>query len=478
MNKFFQIFGTLSLAERGRLRKFAMSPYFSKNKGLLLFFELLAKNTKNEAKNDTQGDVRYDEKAIFAAVFADEVFETTRYNRLLSDATVLLLRFLETEVLLAQETPFGTAIARLDALQKRQLHRFYAAENEVQRAALLSQPLRNGDFYHQKLAVEKRSLWHSRQENTRTERNNLADLHRELDCFFIVEKLRYTCEVLNGQHILQHQYEIEGIETLLLWLTKSAYLAEAAVQVYFLVYQLLTQQDAASFAKLKTALAAHETRFVPAELKELYIYCTNYCIRQVNNGNEAYLHEYLDIIWRLLQNKVAFVNGELAVADYKNVVTIGLRAGDFDKTEYFVKTYSQYLPLEHRTTAVTFNLAKLYFAKADYPKVIGLLQEMDYENVFYALDGRWLLLKTYYVLGEDFALESAARAFRIYLLRNKTIAAHTKQQYLQLIILLNKIMLIPQKDAMYAQKLREAIAKKPIIADKQWLIARLDALVE
>ena len=50
----------------------------------------------------------------------------------------------------------------------------------------------------------------------------------------------------------------------------------AAVYVYFLVYQLLTQPDAESFTKLKAALATHETQFPLTELKELYIYCTNF----------------------------------------------------------------------------------------------------------------------------------------------------------------------------------------------------------
>ena len=101
---------------------------------------------------------------------------------------------------------------------------------------------------------------------------------------------------------------------------------------------------------------------------------------------------------------------------------------------------------------------------------------MDYENVFYALDGRWLLLKTYYILNEEFALDSAARAFKMYLLRNKTIATYTKQQYTQLIILLQKIALIPLKNAVYAQNLRESIEKKTIVADKKWLLMQVDLL--
>ena len=104
--------------------------------------------------------------------------------------------------------------------------------------------------------------------------------------------------------------------------------------------------------------------------------------------------------------------------------------------------------------------------------MIAQLREVVFENVYYALDSRWILLKTYYLLREELALEAAMQSFRVYLLRNKTISTYTKQQYLQLIILLKRILLLPQKDEKYADALRANIASKTIVADKRWLIAQ------
>ena len=466
---------SLDQSERFRLHKFAASPYFSDNKWFLAVVQYCSR--KNIDSNMDSKDADIKEADLYAAAYGDKPFTAQGYNRLLSDATVLLLRFLEVETLLYNKDtailPNAALQAALPAtLQKRQLYKLYETEAQERRADLAAQPRRDAHYYAQQLALDKLQLAYTNTEQRRTDRSNLEAVHTHLDIYFILQKLRYTCEVLNRENVLQHEYRITGVAYLLEWLRDSAYLREPAVAVYLQVYQLLTQADDASFDTLKTTLWQHEACFAAAELKELYIYSVNFCIRQVNKGEERYLHEYLDIVWRLLDSKVLLVNGELLVADYKNTVAIGLRAGEFDKIEHFVKTYSAYLAPEHRENAITYNLAKLYFEKTDYDKVIAQLREVVFENVYYALDSRWILLKTYYLLREELALEAAMQSFRVYLLRNKTISTYTKQQYLQLIILLKRILLLPQKDEKYADALRASIASKTIVADKRWLIAQ------
>ena len=198
----------------------------------------------------------------------------------------------------------------------------------------------------------------------------------------------------------------------------------------------------------------HETRFSADELHELYTYANNFCIKEINTGNAVFLQIFLAIADRLLHNKVLLRDGTISVASYKNIVTIGLRAGEYAKTEDFIQTYSSFLPSDYGENAKKYNLAKLYFEKADYDKVLNYLNEVDHDNLFYTLDCRWLLLKTYFIRREEVALESAMQSFRVYLLRNKTISTAAKQQYLQMIIVLKKLLLLPLRDAAFAQRQR------------------------
>jgi hypothetical protein len=479
MNKFFELWLSLTAAERLRLLKFAESPYFNDTAWLVPLvraMQELPADTVFPSFGTTKDEDTTLDKRLFAAVFSEneksKAFDAQKYNRLLSDATRYMLRFIQIEGLPAPDT---AAIWYEKSVFKR-----YEAANLQAQQALDEQQLRDSAHYAMRLRSEKLAFEYAQKTQSLAKRSNLDELHRALDVYFLAEKLRYTCEVLNNQNVLQHTYAMQGVNEILAWLTESDYRSEPPIAVYLQVYTLLNTQSEADFTTLKMLLQRHETHFSATELKELYGYTINFCIRQVNGGNEKYLSEYLNIIEILLHNKAIFVQGELAVPYYKNTVTIGLRANEYDRIEHFIRNYSQFLPKEQRENAVTYNLAKLYFAKASqenapihYEKVLEFLHEVDYDNVFYALDSRWLLLKTYYALQETTVLENTMLSFRIYLLRNATVSNYTKQQYLELLALFKKLIALPQKKRANAISLYAKIEQKNIVADKKWLLAQV-----
>ena len=108
--------------------------------------------------------------------------------------------------------------------------------------------------------------------------------------------------------------------------------------------------------------------------------------------------------------------GELLPWDYKNMVAAGLRCEAYAWVAEFLQVYNEKLPAGFRENALHYNLAKLAFAKQNYKKVLENLQNVEYEDVFYALDSRWTLIKTYYHLDEYDATEAQIDTFRIFLL--------------------------------------------------------------
>jgi hypothetical protein len=409
-----------------------------------------------------------DENRIWTGVFGAKPFERQRYNRLLSDATAYLLAFLTVEKL--RENAAHGDLALAEAFAQRDLTTLYEKNIDLAQANLQQQPLRDTDFYAAEWQQGRSVLAHRQREPHRTDRTNLDAVHRSLDCFFIVEKLRRCCEVLNHQSILQHTYTVHGTTATLAF--AQYYLDIPAVSVYLAVYELLTQRTETAFFALQELLAQHRHYFVGGEQRELYTYCLNYCIRAINSGDEAYLLHYLQLFWLLLAEKIVFLNEKLPIADYKNTIAIGLRAGEYARIAAFIQDYSQYLPTEFRANAVQYNMAKLYFAQADYQKVISTLQTVQYENVFYVLDSRWTLLKAYYELDEMTALEGQITAFRLYLLREKTIGTFTKKQYKQLLQYLKKIVFLQAKTAADRAAFADYLSTQNIVADKKWLLSK------
>ncbi|MEY4926674.1 MAG: hypothetical protein RI894_1110, partial [Bacteroidota bacterium] len=152
---------------------------------------------------------------------------------------------------------------------------------------------------------------------------------------------------------------------------------------------------------------------------------------------------------------------------------VGLRLEKYDWVEQFLYKYNELLPDDFRENALTYNLAKLQFAKKNYTQVIQLLQTVEYQDIFYSLDSRTTLLKTYYTLDEYEALEANMESFRIYLLRNNVISNFTKKQYQNFIRWLRKIIQTPATKKAYSI-LREKIEETIVIADKKWLLQQIE----
>ena len=101
---------------------------------------------------------------------------------------------------------------------------------------------------------------------------------------------------------------------------------------------------------------------------------------------------------------------------------------------------------------------------------------MSYKDVFDALQGRWLLVKTYYELDEFDALDALIDSFRIFLRRNKSISKSYQKMYLNAIKFLQKIMKIPYESKGLADKLSIQITECNPIAERRWLLTKLEEI--
>lgn len=169
-------------------------------------------------------------------------------------------------------------------------------------------------------------------------------------------------------------------------------------------------------------------------------------------------------------------NGFFPSQDYKTITHVGIQVQEFAWTEAFIQEYTPKLPPEERENALTYNLAKVYFAQQQYEKVIEQLREVEYDNLTYALGGKLMLLKTYYELNEYLALDSLLDSFRVYLRRNKVISKEVRQQYLNVLRFIKKLSNVRPGDAAAVAKIEQQIAECKNLADKGWIVQKVEEL--
>ena len=336
--------------------------------------------------------------------------------------------------------------------------------------------IRNADFHFNNFQVELKC--HRHLELNGIKIKTMANLERadyHLDCFYIIEKLKDYCTLLDYKNIYSIEANIQLFPSFLEFVSQSKYIEEPVVRAYLLVSQmLLSDGNDEPFLALKMVLEEHFDKFKNDELKELFNHLNNYIISsKINKGREEYYRDLFEIFKTQIKHGIIIENGEIHPQDYKNFISVGLNQKAFHWVEDFIQTYSEKLPKENQDNNVNYNLAKIYFHKGEYEKVIEQLREVEYKTLVHSLGGKLMLLKTYYELKEYMVLDSLLDSFRIYLRRNRLISRSLKQQYLNMLRFTKKLANIAEYDQLSVQKIKTQITNCKALAAKWWLLEKV-----
>ncbi|MGB1217362.1 MAG: hypothetical protein ACPG5P_05775, partial [Saprospiraceae bacterium] len=322
---------------------------------------------------------------------------------------------------------------------------------------------------------------HQHLEKTKVKQKSLSNLEvadEHLERFFIINKLKHYCDALNYKAFLTIDAKIDIPNGFWDYIERKGYGTDPVIEIYHTISLTLTNvEETKHYLKLQQLLESHSKLFPKKELRSLYVYATNYVIQQINNGNRAFLKVLYDLYYQSLNKGVLMDDkGILDHKHYNNIITLGMQQKDYDRTEEFITNYSGRLSEEFRENALNFNLANLYFTKQEFSKVIEQLRYVEYQDIFYALDSRLTLLKTYYELRENDAFNYLLDTFRNYLRRNKRLSKDFNSSYLNFLKVVKKISNTRKKDAEKIAKLEMNIKKENFMVNKDWLLEKLEEL--
>ncbi len=466
--KFLSLLRTFDAGQLRRFRKYLCSPLYNERKELVVLFDFCVENL----------EAVWDKRAAWEVLFqSQKPFDDLALRRLLSKLTGFAEHFKALEAF--EASPAAVFGWMLRALNEPALSKHFTAV--LRRAGALNnrpgiqQPL--AYYYRQQQAREE--YRHSELLNPRkaqTQALERADFN--LDCYYFSAKLKNYCEMLGYAQMQAVPPEIHLWPGLLDYLKDSPFLEEPVVRAYYLVANMLEQpEEEHFFVALRQMLDTDYILFARSELQTLFVHLMNYCIyTKINRGRAGYFKELFALYQSALTYGILEENGLFDPFHYKNIITVGLHVGEPDWVEYFIGEYTSRLPASERENALTYNMAKVHFHRKEYEQVVRLLREVEYSDLFYALGSRLMLLKTYYELGEDLALDSLIDSFRIYLLRNKFISKDVRQQYMRVLRFVRKMFYLSPYDKAAVQKLKEELAGASNLADKAWLMEKVREL--
>ena len=308
---------------------------------------------------------------------------------------------------------------------------------------------------------------------------NLQLKNDALDLFYFSTKLKIACDMMSRNAVIKANYDASFLANITNHYHQNIteYQNIPTISIYYSVLQMIqNQEDSRFYNQVKSQLADNLDKFPNEELRTLYDYLRNYCIRKLNSGETNYYQEVLNLYQFLLENKIIFKNGYLSEWDYKNIITVGLRLQSYEWTENFIKKYKNSLPKSVQENAFIYNLASFYYETHEYKKSLQLLHEVKLTDTSYHLGAKIIQLKSYYELEETEPFYALIDAFQIYVKRNRQLSDYRKTAYINLVKVTKKVYKLKEQKDIIAksvwqnryEKIKQYVENQRV-ANKDWI---------
>ncbi len=461
--KLYETIQTLDKKEIRQIKRVLQSPFFVLRNDVSNLFEVLV-------KYHLKGKAFPKKEVIFQKSFPRKEYDYAFLRGTMSDLFELI-----EEYFLIQKRRNGKLKTRhllAEIYRERKLSKAYQAVVKKTAMIMENQPLRN-EFYYQQLLDFQLEEMTFKVKNQRTKDFNLGGISETIDIVFLVQKLKHACTQITHQQVFKTEYDFGLLTHLLPIIEKEKYLKIPAIAIYYYCYRFLTEENRSMFfEKFKTILFQNKESFDILEMRELYLFAINFCIRRLNQGDKKFSNEILDLYKDGLEANYFLENGMLSRFTFNNIVAAGIFTEEFDWLENFIETYSEKLENEYRDSTVNFNLARLEYTRKNYGKAMLHLQKVESKDLVNNLISKTLLMRIYYELEEYDSLFSHLDSFQIFIRRREVSDFHRKN-YMNAIRLVKKLVSLPELDKEAREALREEIESEEVLTEREWLLGKI-----
>ncbi len=456
-SKLLQLLSTFDPGEWRQFEDFVASPFFNKSEELIRFASYLrpyAPGFSSPAMSKEQA---------WKAVAGGGPFDGRQFGYWMNYLLKLAEQFIGTQRFL--RNPQRQNCNLLNEFSERKLEKHYhflyrKVEGELEGALIDTDGLR---YRHELAEAASR---HFIRQQVRSFDPHLQQAADALDQSYFIQKLKYSCEMLNRQAIISADYELSFIEEVCRFLEQQPERIPLA-DIYLHIYRSLAQDSDAHFSRLIELMLQHFEKIQPLERREAYLYAINFCARRIRQGKEEYVPTVLGLYMQGISDESLFEEGYLSHWTYTNVVKLALRQKDYAWAERFIREYSGKLAPQSRADALHFNLAELLYQKEQYGEVLSHLSQLNFSDLFYHIGSRTVLAKTYYESDEVESLLSLMASFSVFLRRNRKISPALKNTYLNFCNLL--VQILNDKPGK-REKVRAQIESTQPLAERAWLM--------
>lgn len=473
--------GSLSAKECQEFSRYVRSPFFNRNPMLAKLLDILLPEGSQGANSTLS------EQQVFYLLYAKKPFSRQRLREVFAALFTLLKGFLA--YLEYRETPYQEEVFALTQFRKRQLNKAFGTQLHLLSQQLDQDQELSAHNYKIRSDVALEANGFYGQQQVRVFDHNLQQRADAFDVYYLIIKLRESCEMLNRKHVMNADYELHLLPELENWLAQGlpSTLQIPTVLIYIQIYLSLKQgEQEEHFEQLASLLETYQADLDQEEVRAMYKYAQNYCIRQINQGNSRYLNRLFELYKSQISNGRIFTDGMLAHTDYKNIATVGLRIHQYDWVQEFLDNYRDKISSTFRMNVYNYCMASLFLEQGAYAQTIRLLQQVNFTDIHYRVSAQYLLLKAYFETEDWDGLEYLIKAFINYLRRTKEISPQNRTNHKNFLQILKRLIRLREWEGKGSSTNRKQSSKEllaqmddlPQIPHDQWLREKIIDLLD
>jgi len=460
--KIIKVLSVFSSKELKLFIRFVQSPYFNTSKtlvDLLTYFNQFApKFTSNKLSVEN----------AFKILYPNKKFDEQVINRQISSLFKLAEEFIV--LIVSEKYTIKKYINILEYYKDNQLFPYFESWTNKLTKLNADYVYRDYDYYHHQYLIEYQNATNLAEADNRNQNLDFDVTERAFDIQYWIKKLHILCAKLNRNTFVSGQtIDHLKVEQVIDYLNKSDYLEIPAIQVRYAALKLLYQPDQKqNYDQLKKLLKELHFNLKSEGIQSFYTFLVNCVPMYYESGTKRY-EEYFDLFKVQINNGYIYFHGYIHPHILKNVVTVALRLKKYEWAESFLKENKEKILSEE---SYYWNLANLHYEKGEYSKSQDILLDNKYDDIFYQLGTKRMLVKIYYHLEYNDLLFSFINTFRVFVSR-KELNSNQKKRHQNFINFTLKLMKSVQGDSKKLNALLDKIKSTEQLADKNWLIEQI-----
>lgn len=449
-----------------RFGDFLRSPYFNKNQDCILFFEYLQKYAPHFAHDNLTRPKMLQKLSI------EKPLDEKSLAQLGNKLSALAEKFLVVEAFF--DDPWEPHIRASEQYHVMNLPRHHKAALAQADSFFATSEQRNADYYLKKLLSENIALQHG-DKHQLDYNEHLQLAVTALDIYYLSEKLRFACLILNFESVLNLRYDLVYFEDIMRWATAPVFAQIPPVRVFYGIALLLKYPDKPErFEEVRRLVEQLERAFPPDDLRQIYTLLLNYCTLRINRYNDEHFWvEYLEINKSLLKNGLLLEGLNLSPWRYTNLINIGLKVGQTEWVWAFMQDNRKRLPAEYTDNVFRYNLAQYHYHQKNYDAAQRTLAQVEFTNVVFNITARSLLIKIYCETDQTELLLTYLEATRIFLHRNRMLDAGRKRQMQKFVEITTKVAKAATFDTERLRTMLEHLPPAQEMMHRDWVAAQI-----